>query len=244
MMAKRPASPFPLGTGKRFAREMLALDAWIKKEIGALRKQLERGPGRGQTLDQFAEWLFVQLEAVLDVRIRREREILFGLKRRRGRPKREVPKAPPKKRGAPQKLTPKLGQWFLNEIDSWKSRLAALGLDCSDSDALRVSIAASYFKNRETQPRTDEARRAEWVRAIDRIKKGASVASARPVPIKRAVFLRTCKLLENEHIAAGLVLGEARRLAKTKAQKLERSAVFRRRKEHLSRLRGRARMEA
>ena len=52
-------------------------------------------------------------------------------KRGRGRPKKADPQwwdlPAPKKRGAPVKITPDDEQWFLAEIDSWKSRVGGEG---------------------------------------------------------------------------------------------------------------------
>lgn len=139
------------------------------------------------------------------------------------------------RRGAPVKITPDDEQWFLAEVDAWKARLAVIGLTCSDSDALRLSIAAHYVKQCTDERLLDDATRlARWVTAIGRIT-GSDDARGRTITVACAVLLHTRRLFTEAHITAGLTRDEAGRRAQRTA--LELVALFGTRKGTLSRLR-------
>jgi len=208
----------------------------------------------GQPVDPFVEGLVVQLVAILE-----RYQSVFDWRRRPvrlGRPpgldyeqaarRFGLRWSPNKgKGGAPVKFTLENKQWFLAEIAAWEARFAARRIKCFQSDALRVSIAAHRFKDRQAHRLLDEETRlAEWVTAITRLQARAVGKRDRTVTVAQALHARICKLFEDEHVASGLTRDEARPLARAKAQELSRSPLFSTRKTQLSRLRSRARHDA
>jgi hypothetical protein len=145
-----------------------------------------------------------------------------------------------KKIGRPRKVTPGLEEWILRDIDSWKGKLLSMGIPCTDSDALRLSIASSRFNGRWVQsPSEDAALFEEWAASIKRVRRIAE-ARGNPTPtVRDAVFRNARKRLLDENLAAGIPGGEALKLARAEAQVLIESA-YRSARPLLSRLRRRS----
>lgn len=161
-------------------------------------------------------------------------------KRGRGRPRKPTPNwwnvPPRRKRGAPPKFTRDDEQWFLSEIDAWETSLADGGIRPTAATALRLSIAAHFVAQRlKGQAPT----KAAWVRALVRSNAAAAAVENPALKPQRAISLNVTLLLTQELLAVGHTADEAKRRARAIALELDRhsSQVFRRRSEHLSRLR-------
>lgn len=206
--------------------------------MDALRARLDGGRPIGIDL---ASWFFGQLKAIL------ERYAHVGGMLSRplpiGRPKR-LDRDLPKRRGAPTKFTRETETWFIAEIDSWKLALSTARMTATDSNALRLSLAAHHFRRRQAGlGLSDEKYRAKWISAISGVRAKARSEHDRPITVERALLLVTARLFETEHRLVGLAPAEARRLATAQARAFFGRPIFRTRLGQLARLRSGSRMK-
>lgn len=148
----------------RATRRLRQIDAQLDREVGALRRELARGPRRGETRQQLAERLVQQLTKIIHRHANRQWAAFFP-RGGPGRPRARFPPLPRTSsmgRGAPKKFTREVEEWWIAEIDRLKAYRVARDKKLGDAAALREHMFRYYTKRYLDQglPKADAMRRA------------------------------------------------------------------------------------